>query len=131
MAYITFTCWSIWKARCEAVFNSRQPSPGRTILAVSMVVSSFIEANSGIGNSQGLLNVVPYVPSQWSPPANGVLKVNVDANWKGISRGCHIGVVIGDFACRCLVVRRKEIRASSALVAEAKGILEGCRTVKR
>ncbi|XP_070682474.1 uncharacterized protein [Malus domestica] len=77
LAYIAFTFWSIWKARCEVVFNSRQPSPERIILVVSMAASSFLEVCSDLGNTRIMVNERPNGSSGWFPPANGVVKMNV------------------------------------------------------
>lgn len=69
--------------------------------------------------------------SSWSPPVQGVVKVNVDASsWKRVNECCHIGVVLRDTSSRCLAVRR-EVVAPSALVAEARGVLEGCVMAKQ
>jgi len=52
-------------------------------------------------------------------------KINVDASWKlGISKGV-VGVVLRDSTGRCLAVKQK-VSASSANVAEALAMLEGC-----
>lgn len=41
-------------------------------------------------------------------------------------RGYHIGVVIHDSESWCLAVRRRQIKAVNAQMAEAWGVLEGC-----
>ncbi|XP_068344137.1 uncharacterized protein [Pyrus communis] len=71
------------------------------------------------------------ITRMWSLPPLGVFKVNMDASWHGVDGGGHIGVVIRDSTCRCLAVCRKQICATSVLITEALGILEGCRTALR
>lgn len=55
-----------------------------------------------------------------------MVKINVDASWKtGESKG-DAGIVVRDSRKMCLKVRRKEVFASSAIMAEAMTVLEGC-----
>lgn len=91
--------------------------------AIKNAISAFLEAYSrkwALRVSEG--NDVRV----WTPPSLGVIKVNVDANWKRVDEGCHIRIVMRDYGSRCLTVRRMRICASSALMAEAREILEGC-----
>lgn len=46
MSYIAFSCWSIWKARCDEVFNLRISSSTRTVRAIENASFAFLEAYS-------------------------------------------------------------------------------------
>lgn len=84
MSYVVFTCRSIWKARCDVIFNSWKPSPSQIVLAISLVASYFLEACSGV--SSGCVSSSPRVriTTHWSPPGHGVMKVMlVGIGWMG------------------------------------------------
>ena len=49
---VAFTCWFIWKARCDFVFNQVRINPTKVVLAISNAVGSFLAAirnNEDIG----------------------------------------------------------------------------------
>lgn len=63
------------------------------------------------------------------PPINWV-KFNVDAYWnEGAQRG-SIGLVARDSALVCIVVRCLEVSTSSAAMAEALAVIDGCLLAK-
>lgn len=58
MLCIAFLCWSIWKARCDGVFNSRLSSPSYTLLSIANASSTFLDAQSEVqlsGFQRGLV----------------------------------------------------------------------------
>ena len=46
LSYISFTCWHIWIARCNFLFNHQQIHPPRIIEAISHSAFAFKEATS-------------------------------------------------------------------------------------
>ncbi|KAM2145718.1 hypothetical protein ACFX1R_049243 [Malus domestica] len=118
LSRLAFTCWFIWKARCNAVFNYVIPSHSQTIFAISSAMTAFHVART----SRLITGSVPGPKPCWSSS----IKVNVDANWRRLDVPGHVGVVMRDSNSDCLAARQKQIYAKSALEAEALGILEGC-----
>lgn len=48
MMYLVFTCWFIWRARCDAVFNGVKPIPCITNWAIITALESFKLASSSM-----------------------------------------------------------------------------------
>lgn len=60
-----------------------------------------------------------------------MVKINVDVSWKVGASKSYVGVVVRDLRKICLKIRRKEVHASSAAVAEALAVLEGCQLAQQ
>ncbi|KAM2609283.1 hypothetical protein TB1_037518 [Malus domestica] len=46
MRYLIFTCWFIWRARCDAILNGVKPSPLRSIRTIITALESFMQASA-------------------------------------------------------------------------------------
>ncbi|XP_068319568.1 uncharacterized protein [Pyrus communis] len=80
LSYVAFTCWHIWKARCNFVFDNKSISPNQVIMSIFTSVNGFLGASrTPEGRSQRVQTaLVP--PACWSPPSPFFMKLNVDAS---------------------------------------------------
>lgn len=46
LSQVAFSCWFIWKTRCDVMFNSHTPSPSQTIFNLSSAYKAFAAAKS-------------------------------------------------------------------------------------
>lgn len=129
MSIIAFTCWHIWKARCNAVFNNKLPFPPQTLQALNGPLTFFWAARSRLPPPLPLLNMPLHPLSHWTSPPSNLLKINVDASWKpGLLGGPNsgfAGIIVRNSASCCLAVHQREIRASNLCSAKASAVLEG------
>lgn len=116
LSQMPFSCWFIWRARREAVFNLVHPSSIRTSRAIAFALGSFKSASL---SSRTLRSSRPSIP----PP-------NVDACWKVGAQHSLMGIVARNCASMCINVRCVEVLTSSAAIAEALSVLEGCLLAK-
>ena len=129
-SYIAYSCWHIWKSRCDFLFNNLHVSPLRVISATSLSVSEFQSAQVCSALGSNLIPPGSMVRARWTPPNAGYVKINVDASWDRVGRVGFTGVVARDDRGRFLAAVRGEGRASSASMMEALAILHGCRLGK-
>ncbi|CAN6545401.1 unnamed protein product [Malus baccata var. baccata] len=124
--YIAYTCWFIWKTRCDFVFNEVPINPSKVLLAISSAVGSFLAANAflGVSRSGGSGRVDPV--SRWCAPSSHLIKINVDASWSKVSKRGFAGVIIRAAEGRFVAAARYPISAPSAAAAEALALLRGC-----
>ncbi|KAM1362746.1 hypothetical protein ACFX2H_027530 [Malus domestica] len=133
MADLVFTCWFIWKARYDVVFNGVKPSPFRTHQAIIIALESFKHASSSLHLSSTVRNSLlrgMHHLALWSPPLVNWFKVNVDACWNKDSLYEQIGIVLRDCFSGCRAVKSVWVHASSIGMAEALAVLEGCLLAK-
>ncbi|XP_059670910.1 uncharacterized protein LOC132316455 [Cornus florida] len=93
-------CWHIWKARNDEVFkNIRQDAAEVVSLAVSDL-SEFNTISKFKVVYSPVLDSPIFVPSQWTPPPLGFLKLNMDASFSPIFLECGGGIILRDELCR-------------------------------
>ncbi|CAN6724577.1 unnamed protein product [Malus baccata var. baccata] len=124
--YIAYTCWFIWKTRCDFVFNKVTINPSKVVFAISSAVGSFLVANTflGVSKSGGSGGVVPV--SRWSAHSSPFYKINVDASWSKVSMKGFAGVIIRAAEGKFVAAARYPLSAPSTAVAEALALLRGC-----
>lgn len=78
---VAFTCWFIWKARCDFVFNHVRINPIKVVLAISNAVGSFKAAvrNTEDNGTWESVGQVSNMVHRWNPPSFPFTKINVDA----------------------------------------------------
>ncbi|KAM1345868.1 hypothetical protein ACFXTH_035274 [Malus domestica] len=81
LSQVAFSCWFIWKARCDAVFNSRTPSLSQTIFNLSSAWENFVIAKS---RESGL--VPPLLPSR----DRAVKRVEVPASSADVAKSLAV-----------------------------------------
>ncbi|CAL9026778.1 unnamed protein product, partial [Prunus brigantina] len=70
-----FLLWSIWKARCQFIFEGCKPEPTRVLQMANSAAGDFFKAclpsnSTGITHTEVLSNQSP-----WTPPRIGWIKV--------------------------------------------------------
>ncbi|XP_048426615.1 uncharacterized protein LOC125470898 [Pyrus x bretschneideri] len=125
---MAFTCWYIWKAQCNYVFNQVRINPLNVVLAISNAVGFFLAASSNYAVNGGRENVgqTPSRAPYWIPPPPPFTRINVDASWFKMSSSGFVGVVLRDAEARFIAVAWYHIRAPCAAAAEALALLRGC-----
>ncbi|CAN6543682.1 unnamed protein product [Malus baccata var. baccata] len=126
ISYIAFTCWHIWKSRCEFQFNNQAIYPSRVVAAVSRSVTAYQESTFRQSSPSLLIQSSLGDGVQWSPPNQGVIKINVDASWEARTGEGFTGVVARDEHGRFVAASRHKIKATGATMAEALAIMHGC-----
>ncbi|KAM2798113.1 hypothetical protein COP1_003106 [Malus domestica] len=120
MSHVVFSCWFIWRARCDAIFNEVYPSHFRTLRAIVTALNSFNMASTPLRLSASdriSYSIDMHCSPLWSPPPVNWIKVNVDACWKGDSLCGHIGVVAKDSLSSCKAVKSVRVFAYSDAMA--------------
>ncbi|KAM1521833.1 hypothetical protein ACFX10_012017 [Malus domestica] len=125
-AYVSFSCWFIWKTRCDFVFNQVPVNPSKVIFSLSSAFGNFLLAVSSVGCARPVLDSREEVAGRWCPLSPPFVKINVDANWSKSSRMGFAGVVARQVGGRFRAAVKSSVMAHSSLVAESFVILRGC-----
>ncbi|XP_070667358.1 uncharacterized protein [Malus domestica] len=125
-SYIAYTCWFIWKTRCDFVYNKVPINPSKVLFALSTVVGSFLASKDILGASRlegsGRVGHV----SRWCAPTFPFIKINIDASWSKVSKLGFAGVVMQATEGRFVAAARYPFSAPSAAAVEALALLRGC-----
>ncbi|XP_050365312.1 uncharacterized protein LOC126783821 [Argentina anserina] len=116
-----FLCWSIWKARCNFIYQATPLNPAVIIKKAMDTASDFFGTQCTT-----IFSKPDRLPATWSPPQIGVVAVNTDACWVddfkggfGVIARNHHGILVGGLA--------GPLRTESALMAEALALLAGVK----
>ncbi|CAN6700215.1 unnamed protein product [Malus baccata var. baccata] len=93
LTYVAFTCWHIWKSRCDYVFNQVNIIPSKIIMGIELSVADFLNANSAPEILQAVDHGRVRQPCRWTPPVSPFVKLNVDASWSRVSKAGFAAVV--------------------------------------
>ncbi|KAM1035501.1 hypothetical protein ACFX2I_038642 [Malus domestica] len=126
LSYVTTTCWYIWKARCNFLFNQQPIFPRQIIAVITHSVAAFKESSQATVISLPISVNGSASDVHWSPPCVGFIKINVDASWLRSGASGFVGVVARDDAGMFVAANRMRVTASSVAVAEALAVLHGC-----
>ncbi|XP_068323301.1 uncharacterized protein [Pyrus communis] len=126
-SYIVFTCWCIWKARCDFVFNGVSINPSKVLAAISAVVSSFFGARAMDEARRGGVGRRVSPNARWCAPVFPFVKINVDASWSKASKKGFVEMIVRDMESKFVAAARYAIIAPSAAAAEASALLHGCQ----
>ncbi|CAN6713710.1 unnamed protein product [Malus baccata var. baccata] len=126
LSYVATTCWFIWKARCNFLFNQQPIVPRQIIAVITQSVAAFKEYTQATVCSLPISVNDLGSDVKWSPPCVGFIKINVDASWLRSGAPGFLGVVARDDAGRFVAAIRRRVTASSVAVAEALAVLHGC-----
>ncbi|CAN6587433.1 unnamed protein product [Malus baccata var. baccata] len=126
LTYVAFTCWHIWKSRCDFVFNQVHIIPSKIILGIELSVADFLNANSAPEILRAVDRGLVRQPGRWIPPVSPFVKLNVDASWSRVSKAGFAAVVARDARGEFIAAVRYPIFASCVAMAEALALLRGC-----
>ncbi|KAM1568713.1 hypothetical protein ACFX10_033910 [Malus domestica] len=79
-AYVAFTCWYIWKAQCDFVFNQVSINLAKGLFALSNASGAFLHAVKDLGTHMSEVGVWEALITRWSPLTSPFIKINVDAS---------------------------------------------------
>ncbi|CAB4283167.1 unnamed protein product [Prunus armeniaca] len=121
---ISFLMWSIWKARCQFIFDGCKPEPIRVLQMANSANRDFLEACLPL-NSIGITKreVLP-TQSHWTPHSLGWTKVNSDGAWKS-NKAAGLRVIIRNSEGAFCGGLAEGKMCQSALAAEADTVLYG------
>ncbi|BFG34717.1 hypothetical protein CerSpe_209910 [Prunus speciosa] len=112
--------------RCKTAIESHPPSPMVVICESHAALRSYLNAQA----SKNAIRTPPvpeaHPPQFWSPPENGVVKINVDASWNSEHHMAGIGVVLRNSSGVFIAGLACSADADSSIEAETLAILEGC-----
>ncbi|KAM1099712.1 hypothetical protein ACFX2B_006202 [Malus domestica] len=126
LSIIAFSCWHIWKARCNYVFNAITIVPSHVLHAISLSLVSFWEVQvpkSFI--SRSIIDSSRPDP-RWCCPIALYIKINVDASWSSVSGRTNLATVLRDHEGQFVAAHKLSIVAPSVVFAEAMAVLNGC-----
>ncbi|XP_021809351.1 uncharacterized protein LOC110752903 [Prunus avium] len=119
--------WSIWKARCKAVFEHLRPNPLEVLHGAREAWSEFFQNEvcpgtiNRVGGDEGVVN-----PSlTWCAPPNPFLKLNVDASWQNASGLAGLAIIIRNHMGEFKYGKVLKTTTGSIEIAEARAIIEG------
>ncbi|KAM2541652.1 hypothetical protein TB2_021191 [Malus domestica] len=125
-AYVAFTCWFIWKARCDYLFNQVSINPSKVIFSLLTAFGNYLHAVSNLGVARPVSGSREVARVRWCPPSSHFVKINVDASWFKFSRMGFAGVVARQEGGLFQAAVRSSLLAPSSLVVESIAILRGC-----
>ena len=125
--YIAFTCWFIWKARCDCVFNKVPLNPVSVLLKMSATLDSFLKARTVVALSEVARHASALLVSSCCAPSAPFYKINVDASWSKFTLRGYAGVIVRAAEGRFVAAARYPICAPSAIAAEALTLFHGCK----
>ncbi|KAM1061166.1 hypothetical protein FF1_025691 [Malus domestica] len=126
LSVIAFTCWHIWKARCNHIFNDKAITPAQVIHFISYTYDAYWEANHPCPSPSPPPPNSHLLVSHWCPLNEYFLKTNVDASWlPAEGKGCSVAVVC-NHGGRFVAARKLSILPRRVVVAEAMALLHVC-----
>jgi ribonuclease HI len=135
--YVIFLLWRVWHHRNNLVHGDGKASVAASVPYLRSYIDSFrMYAHTPVSSSDLKGKASAELPkpcsegrvtaSEWSPPEEGQIKVNVDAGWIPTSKRTGIGIIARDSHGRVLRSEWKHIAScASAEEAEVLACLEG------
>ncbi|XP_026446728.1 uncharacterized protein LOC113347313 [Papaver somniferum] len=114
---------TIWKHRCQVIFNNATPNITVVIRSITNYLHFHhltLSDNTVIPVRNNLRLDFP-----WQPPPPGFLKINIDASFHPNFNLAGIGILIRDHAGRFVASKGVWKRTHSAFQAEAWALVEG------
>ncbi|OMO52011.1 reverse transcriptase [Corchorus capsularis] len=127
---VAFTCWYIWKSRCEAVFNKCDINPDLVVMRINRAIQEFewaekqkfkLDCPRTMGREE--------VETKWIKPPDGWLKVNSDGSFCSKIKSAGIGIVSRNHHGQVLDATGKKVHCYDALAAEALALKEAVSKV--
>ncbi|KAM1383307.1 hypothetical protein PS2_035388 [Malus domestica] len=124
LSFVAFSCWHIWKARCNFVYNNCQINPTQMRWAISNSACAFSDA-VGRNPDPSVRRTVASPVARWATLPLQYTKINVDASWSASTRAGFVGIVLRDAEGSFVATTRHAIMAPSVNAAEAMAIMRG------
>lgn len=121
--------WYLWNWRNAATFNESFRMPHRPDLVILNYISSINRATLLTDHLPGTSKVQMQI--HWLPPHAGSLKLNTDGAAKGIDGSAGCGGLVRDETGRWVAGFTRNLGSCTAFKAEAWGLLDGLRLVKK
>nr|GEV87726.1 reverse transcriptase [Tanacetum cinerariifolium] len=112
--------WIIWCVRNSKAHGGEEIEPNNMKESARVILEDFYQANA---HPEAI--VTPNIPSQvrWSPPCNGVIKINVDGGISSRNSAAGIGFVMRSHNGSVLVAGNRRVAyATSVIAIEANAI---------
>ncbi|KAM1887801.1 hypothetical protein ACFX13_046002 [Malus domestica] len=126
ISFVAFSCWHIWKARCNFVYNNCQINPTQVRWAISNSACAFSDA-VGRNPDPSVRRTVASPMARWATPPLQYTKINVDASWSASTRAGFVGIVLRDVEGSFVAAIRHAIMAPNVNAAKAMAIMLGCQ----
>ncbi|XP_068314974.1 uncharacterized protein [Pyrus communis] len=126
-SYIVFTCWCIWKAPYDFMFNGVPLCPPKVLAVISVAVSSFFGTKTALGCRNVGEGRKENQTVRWCAPVHPFVKINVDASWSKASNLGFVGVIAQGQDRKMVAAAWYAIKAPSAAAAEATALMHGCQ----
>ncbi|XP_008340815.1 uncharacterized protein [Malus domestica] len=126
LLYVAFTCWHIWKARCNLLFNQRPINPTQVLRAITNSAGAFGAAVRERHPQPTPILSVAGRSTKWFPLTMLYTKINVNASWSELTRSVFVGIMLWDAEGSFVAAIRYDIRALCVGAAEALALLKGC-----
>ncbi|OMO88162.1 hypothetical protein COLO4_20392 [Corchorus olitorius] len=127
---IAFTCWGIWKARCERVLTDSQDLGYRTVNRIQQALEEWMRVKDRLEPKHDSVDGRTVSDDLWQKPDEGWFKVNCDGAFCNNSCVAGIGIVVRDSEGIVLESYGKCIKAGNALVAEAVAVKEAVQVTR-
>ncbi|XVF82029.1 hypothetical protein PTKIN_Ptkin16aG0010100 [Pterospermum kingtungense] len=118
-----FTTWTLWLVRNDMVFNGSSPAFENVVDLCKYRLATWSKARWPM-IAEGLMILCCRGNISWSPPANEVLKFNVDGATQGQPGFAGRGGVLRDRAGRCKILFSKSIGVADSNFAELSVVKE-------
>ncbi|KAF7807956.1 reverse transcriptase [Senna tora] len=88
-----YTCWEVWKRRCDVIFKGVDPNPSSCILKLGVATSEAVMAHKKTALGGFMEDATPKALNCWSFPPAGVIKINVDGSFHQSHLDAGIGYI--------------------------------------
>ncbi|OMO55679.1 reverse transcriptase [Corchorus capsularis] len=131
ISMIAFTCWIIWKSRCEVLLNHNVLSPDSTVIRIRKAVSEFLFIQLLHQKNLQNDNNEENQEQKWLRPPEGWLKINSDGSFCTKTNLAGIGFVVRNHDGQVLQATGKMCSATTALITEALALREAVGYIVR
>ncbi|KAF7844736.1 reverse transcriptase [Senna tora] len=129
-AAFAYTCWEVWKRRCEVIFKGVGTDVSSCILKVSIAASEavMVRMKAVLGGSKGA--TLPKALDCWSFPPSGVIKINVDGSFHQASLEAGIGFIARNSSGEVGFLGSSKVFASNSFMCEALAVKKALELIQ-
>lgn len=130
VALVSFVCWTIWKARCEWVFEYAKLELVSVISTAVVACGEFLgsnKKNSGLSDqSQKQIEA----RERTTPPSYPMIKISTDGTWDIKMKGGRPGSFTSNQKGELFASTHATVPSSSPLIAEALSLSRDGKKIK-